>query len=141
MSIALNSLYDISCKHPDDYKKAMEGINRLCEKIKKRRESNGKYKTNSSVISNPKKANNKGAPRKKKSSKKKRQCSHCNGPIHRKRNCPVLVDRDALHEDDEEACFHHVLCVFLCKCLCSLLIIIIMCFHRVLIRTVAISVR
>jgi hypothetical protein len=53
MSIALNSLYDISCKHPDDYKKAMEWINRLCEKIKRRREINGKYKTSSAVISNP----------------------------------------------------------------------------------------
>jgi hypothetical protein len=130
MSIALNSLYDISCKHPDDYKKAMEWINRLCEKIKRRREINGKYKTSSAVISNPEQAKAKGAPRKKKSSKKKSQCSHCNDPILRKRNCPLLVQCDKQHEDDEEACSHHVLCVFICKCLCSILNIIIICFHR-----------
>lgn len=103
MSTALNNLYDISCKHPDDYKEAMEGIYSLCEKIKRRRESGEKYKTNPSVIGDPIKAKAKGAPRKKKkSSRKRRHCSLCKNIAHTKQNCPELAGRDVLNEVNEE---------------------------------------
>ncbi|XP_058723681.1 protein FAR1-RELATED SEQUENCE 5-like [Vicia villosa] len=107
MSSAFNSLCDISCKHPDDFKEALKGIYSLCEKIKRRRDVNGNHKTNTNVINDPIQAKTKGAPRKNKGIPRKTKGASrktkgvpCN-TSHTKHKCQDIGKNDVLHEVDK----------------------------------------
>ncbi|XP_058783559.1 protein FAR-RED IMPAIRED RESPONSE 1-like [Vicia villosa] len=107
MSSALNSLCDISCKHPDDFKEAMKGIYGLCEKIKRRRDENGNHKTNTNVINDPIMTKTKGAPRKSKGIPRKTKGASRKtkgvprNTCHTKHKYQDIGEHDALHEVDK----------------------------------------